>query len=91
MVKFRLLLIYLVFQKSYVNYYAYRMSSYTGQYGPADAAGEFDEVILTQTQSPDHFSSLLWMPNDQHRVSLISENVSYSINFVVHFISILFN
>ena len=63
----------------YVNTTSYvcRMSGSRGEYGHEDIDDAFDEVVVTQTESPNHFSSLLWMPHQQHRISLISENVSY--------------
>ena len=53
------------------------MSFSRGEYDHQDIIDAFDEVVVTQTQSPNHFSSLLWMPSQQHRISFINDNVSY--------------
>lgn len=53
------------------------MSAPRGEYGYQNTNDVFEEDVVTQTQSSNHFSSLLWMPHQQHRSSLISTDVSH--------------
>ena len=52
------------------------MSVSRGEYGFQNIDDAFDEDIVPETQSSNNFSSLLWMPHQQHRSSLISTDVS---------------
>ena len=76
--KFRLLLI---FSKCY----ACRMSSNRDPCGPSDTAAAFDDSGFNSSWSASNFSNLLWMPHDQHKVSRIHDNVSYSMNHIIFF------
>ena len=57
--------------------YACRMSFSRYEYDNQEIIDAFEEVVVTQTQSPNHFSSLLWMPHQQHRISFAADNVSF--------------
>jgi len=75
---FRLLLI---FSKCYVC----RMSSSRDQCGPSHAAAVYGDSGFDSSWSASNFSNLLWMPHDQHKVSRIHDDVSYSMNHLIFF------
>ena len=77
--KFRLLLIF-------TKCYACRMSSSRDPCGSSDAAAAYDDSGFDASWSASNFSNLLWMPHDQHKVSRIHDNVSYSMNHIIFFL-----
>jgi len=73
--KFRLLLFFF-------KYHACRMSSSRDPGGPSYAAAAHDDFGFESAWSANNFSKLLWMPHDQHKVSRIHDDVSYSMNHI---------
>ena len=61
------------------------MSSSRDSGGPSHAAAAHDDFSFESAWSANNFSNLLWMPHDQHNVSRIHDNVSYSMNHIIFF------
>ena len=60
------------------------MSSSRDSGGPSHAIAAHDDFGFESAWSANNVSNLLWMPHDQHKVSRIHDNVSYSMKHIIY-------